>query len=155
MATFLLDTNACIAIRNSFRGVTSTDAARRAAHENLIARWRCSPASAVAMSFISLGELTVWVEKHKDPDSARSLLLSLKQRVQVVGAPQAEAGETARVVAQKYGEVRAVLERQGNMIPHNDLWIAAHALALGLTVVTGDQSDFGRVPGLSLEDWTS
>lgn len=155
MATFLLDTNACIAIRNSFRGVQSKDAAKRAAHDRLIARWRGMQASDLAMSFVSLGELTVWVEKHTQAQQARSLLDRLVQCVQVVGIPDDRAKGGAHAVAGKYGQVRAALEKQGSMIPHNDLWIAAHALALGLTVVTGDISDFGRVPGLAVEDWTA
>lgn len=152
MPQYLLDTNACIAIRNSFHGNSPRDAERRAARERLIARWKGLPIDALAMSFISLGELVVWVEKHSDRAAAIALLQRLKQAVPVAGPPGADGAEK---LAHRYGELRAGLERSGNMIPHNDLWIAAHALTTGMTVVTGDLSDFAGVPGLSVEDWTA
>jgi hypothetical protein len=40
------------------------------------------------------------------------------------------------------------------MIGANDLLIAAHARSLGLRLVTNDTSEFGRVKGLTLENWT-
>jgi tRNA(fMet)-specific endonuclease VapC len=52
-----------------------------------------------------------------------------------------------------YGELRAQLEREGNLIGPNDLLIAAHALALNLTLVTDNESEFSRVPGLRIENW--
>ena len=52
-----------------------------------------------------------------------------------------------------YGELRAQLEREGRPIGGNDLLIAAQALALGCSVVTANQSEFGRVPGLRHENW--
>lgn len=54
----------------------------------------------------------------------------------------------------RYAQIRSHLERAGGPIGANDLWIAAHALAMGLTVVTGNTSEFNRVPGLVVEDWT-
>lgn len=56
-------------------------------------------------------------------------------------------------VAQKYGRVRARLERLGTPIGANDLWIAAHALALDMTVVTANTDEFSRVEGLRVENW--
>jgi tRNA(fMet)-specific endonuclease VapC len=52
-----------------------------------------------------------------------------------------------------YGKLRQHLARQGAMIGPNDLLIAAHALALDLTVVTANRREFSRVPGLRVEDW--
>jgi tRNA(fMet)-specific endonuclease VapC len=40
------------------------------------------------------------------------------------------------------------------MIGANDLFIAAHACSLGLTLVTNNTREFGRVPKLKLENWT-
>lgn len=85
MPKYLLDTNACIAIRNSFKGVRSADAARRQAMENLIARWKTIAAKDLAMSFVSLGELNVWAEKHVQPAQAHALLQHLRLAVQVLG----------------------------------------------------------------------
>jgi len=58
-------------------------------------------------------------------------------------------------VTHRYAGIRSHLERAGCVIGANDLWIAAHARALGLTVVTGNTSEFNRVPGLAVEDWTA
>lgn len=54
-----------------------------------------------------------------------------------------------------YAEIRAHLRRVGQPIGPNDLLIAAHTLALGLTLVTGNVQEFSRVPGLSIENWLS
>lgn len=55
---------------------------------------------------------------------------------------------TARMHAQIWASLRVA-----GMIGPNDLWIAASALAYGLTVVTGNVREFDRVPGLSVESW--
>jgi predicted nucleic acid-binding protein len=57
--------------------------------------------------------------------------------------------------ATAYGEIRAALEARGEMIGGNDLWIAAHAKSAGLTLVTNNEREFKRVPGLKLQNWTS
>jgi tRNA(fMet)-specific endonuclease VapC len=53
---------------------------------------------------------------------------------------------------QRYAEVRLAL-RQGKNIGPNDLWIAAHALALDAVLVTNNEREFSRVPGLNVENW--
>jgi tRNA(fMet)-specific endonuclease VapC len=52
-----------------------------------------------------------------------------------------------------YGALRAELERQGKPIGGNDMFIAAHALALDATLVTDNVREFERVPGLRVENW--
>jgi tRNA(fMet)-specific endonuclease VapC len=52
-----------------------------------------------------------------------------------------------------YAEIRDHLARAGQPIAPNDLLIAAHALALELTLVTHNAGEFARVPGLAVEDW--
>ncbi len=54
---------------------------------------------------------------------------------------------------QAYGELRAALESRGEMIGPNDMLIAAHAIALDKIVVTANQGEFSRVPGLRVENW--
>jgi len=54
---------------------------------------------------------------------------------------------------QHYGMIRAELERAGHPIGHNDLLIAAHARAVGATLVTRNTREFSRVSGLELDDW--
>ena len=53
----------------------------------------------------------------------------------------------------EYGQLRLQLEPIGQPIGPNDLLIAAHALALGATVVTNNQREFESVPGLRVENW--
>ncbi len=53
----------------------------------------------------------------------------------------------------RYGELRAELERNGEPIGANDMLIAAHALALGLTLVTDNVNEFRRVKGLAVRNW--
>lgn len=57
--------------------------------------------------------------------------------------------------AAKYGRVRATLERQGVPIGPLDTLIAAHALSLGVTLVTNNTREFERVPNLALENWAA
>ena len=53
----------------------------------------------------------------------------------------------------EYGGIRAELEAAGRPIGSNDLLIAAHAYALGATVVTANVGEFRRIRGLSVENW--
>ena len=52
-----------------------------------------------------------------------------------------------------YGKIRAALEKQGKVIGNMDMQIAAHALALELTLVTNNTKEFKRVDGLILDNW--
>lgn len=56
-------------------------------------------------------------------------------------------------VDEKYGLIRAELEAAGQPIGMNDLLIAAHAMTLGLTLVTDNTREFSRVSGLEIENW--
>jgi tRNA(fMet)-specific endonuclease VapC len=57
-------------------------------------------------------------------------------------------------VARIYSRIRLDLERRGQIIGSNDLWIAAHCLQLGLTLVTNNEREFERIPDLRIENWT-
>ena len=56
-------------------------------------------------------------------------------------------------IDETYGELRARLERSGGPIGANDMLIAAQALTVGLTLVTANEREFSRVPGLTIENW--
>jgi tRNA(fMet)-specific endonuclease VapC len=58
-------------------------------------------------------------------------------------------------VAHRYAGLRWELERRGERIGGNDLWIAAHALSAKLTLVTNNERQFRRVPGLKVENWAA
>ena len=55
----------------------------------------------------------------------------------------------------EYGAIRSELENAGRLIGGNDLLIAAHARAIGATVVTASTDEFRRVRGLKVENWLS
>lgn len=52
-----------------------------------------------------------------------------------------------------YAMLRAKLKKDGQIIGQNDLFIAAHALALDCILVTDNEQEFSRVPGLKIENW--
>jgi tRNA(fMet)-specific endonuclease VapC len=56
-------------------------------------------------------------------------------------------------VSQHYATVRLALERAGTPIGPNDIFIAAHTLALGCTLVTDNEAEFHRVPRLQIDNW--
>lgn len=56
-------------------------------------------------------------------------------------------------VDRRYAEIRHHLQNTGTPIGPNDMLIAAHALSLGMTVVTANEREFSRVPGLAVENW--
>src|SRR5215210_7206749 len=99
------------------------------------------------ISAITYGELYYGAEKHADRERLVEGLMRLIELlpVQAVPAPAAAV----------YGQIPAGLERRGEVIGTHDLWIAAHALAAGLTLVTNNEREFRRVPGLSVENWAA
>jgi tRNA(fMet)-specific endonuclease VapC len=56
--------------------------------------------------------------------------------------------------ARQYGRIRTALKRAGTPIGGNELLIAAHALSLGVMLVTNNLREFSRVPGLRVEQWS-
>ncbi|MBV9993133.1 MAG: type II toxin-antitoxin system VapC family toxin [Alphaproteobacteria bacterium] len=52
-----------------------------------------------------------------------------------------------------YATIRVKLKREGRIIGQNDLFTAAHALALDYVLVTDNEEEFSRVPGLRIENW--
>ena len=52
-----------------------------------------------------------------------------------------------------YGSICAILAPKGRLIGPNDFWIAAHAVARDLIPVTNNEREFGRIPGLNIENW--
>jgi tRNA(fMet)-specific endonuclease VapC len=52
-----------------------------------------------------------------------------------------------------YGKIRQLLQASGKRIGNNDLWIASHAIASKLILVTNNVTEFERVPGLKVENW--
>ncbi|ADH88211.1 PilT protein domain protein [Ancylobacter novellus DSM 506] len=131
---YLLDTNLIIRLRRQRPPAT-------------VARFAALQPGEAVMSAVVYGELCYGIAKGPDPAAAREVLTRLVEAVPVAPLP-ASAGEA-------YGRIRAELEARGAIIGANDLWIAAHALAAGLVLVTGNGKEFTRVEGLIVEDWTA
>jgi tRNA(fMet)-specific endonuclease VapC len=68
--------------------------------------------------------------------------------------PHVEVLEFPDDTAAHYAQLRADLKKRGQMIGANDLFIAAHARSLGIRLVTNNSAEFGRVKGLTVENWT-
>ena len=98
----------------------------------------------VCTSIIVAAELRFGAEKKASPRLSGQLLA-------VLGA--LEVLPFIAPADQIYGALRATLERTGRPIGPNDMLIAAHALSLGHTMVTDNDREFGRVDGLTVENW--
>jgi tRNA(fMet)-specific endonuclease VapC len=131
MPLYLLDTNIISdAIRNT-RGSCATRIGEEAP-ENL-----CT-------SIIVAAELRFGAEKKGSPELAGRVDRALASLS--VMALNSDADRF-------YGQLRADLERRGQLIGANDMLIAAHALAIDAVVVTDNTDEFSRVPGLQIENW--
>lgn len=101
----------------------------------------------MAVSAITLAELVHGAEKSRDTSRNLAVVEDFCSRLAVLPY-EAKA-------AAHYGSIRAVLESQGQPIGVNDIHIAAHARSEGLVLVSNNLREFGRVPGLQLENWVS
>jgi len=129
---YLLDTNICIYI---------------AKHHPLQVRKRFEQLKTgdVGMSFITHGELLLGAEKSQYRNKTLEKLQRLIEFIPVI-YPEPN-------MAKHYAEIRAYLERMGQPIGANDLWIAAHARSQGITLVSNNIKEFKKVPELKLENW--
>ncbi len=130
---YMLDTNICM------------DAIKHRPPE-VLAALRAHAAAGLGVSGISVAELSFGVAKS---GSARTLQ-ALAQFLEPL-----EIADFDRAAAQIYGPLRARLEATGTPIGPLDTQIAAHALALGVTLVSNNSLEFSRVPGLLLDNWVA
>lgn len=101
----------------------------------------------LCISAITLAELEYGVWNSSRPEQNRLALLTFLSAINILPFDENAARE--------YGEIRHRLKTQGNLIGPNDLLIAAHAKAEGLTLVTNNIKEFERVPNLRLENWAA
>jgi tRNA(fMet)-specific endonuclease VapC len=101
----------------------------------------------ICISAITYAELQHGIEKSARANHNRRQVDDFVSRLETL-----DYGAKA---AAHYGDIRAMLEREGQVIGVNDLHIAAHARSEGLVVVTNNIREFSRVPGLRVEDWTA
>lgn len=129
---FLLDTNICIYIRQE-------------RPEPVLRRFRRLRHGEAALSVITYGELIYGPAKSAQREAALERLRELIHWLPALPLPES--------AAEVYGTIRAELAANGEMIGNNDLWIAAHAMSAGLTLVTNNEKEFRRVRGLKLQNW--
>lgn len=97
-------------------------------------------------SIVVAGELRYGIAKRPDSRGASRTAALLETLSVLPFEPTAD---------EHYGRLRAALERKGQPIGANDMLIAAHALALDRVLVTDNEREFRRVPGLAVENWIS
>jgi tRNA(fMet)-specific endonuclease VapC len=131
---YLLDTNICIYI---IRQKPAT----------VLQKLATVNVGEIAVSAITVAELHYGAAKSQQPMRNQAALSQFL-------APLVVAPFTEEVTA-VYGNLRAHLEKSGAPIGALDTLIAAHALALELTLVTNNQREFERVPDLQIENWAN
>jgi tRNA(fMet)-specific endonuclease VapC len=128
---YMLDTNT---VSHFIKGVT-----------NVRNRIIAVPMSALTISAITEGELLFGVAKKPDAKQLGLVVHEFLIRVDVLAWDSAAAA--------CYGTLRADLQKKGKVLGNLDLLIAAHALSLGLVLITNDRA-FTQVDGLKIEDWS-
>jgi tRNA(fMet)-specific endonuclease VapC len=131
---YMLDTNICIYLIK-----------RRP--PQVLARFNDCAVSEIGISAITVAELQDGVKKSQRPAQNQQALTQFLLPLVIADfdAPAAAA----------YGPVRATLEIQGTPIGSLDTLIAAHAVSLGVTLVTNNTDEFARVPGLRVANWAT
>jgi len=133
MARYMLDNDTC-----SYVMKRSNDA--------VLTRLQDVPVSDVCISVITKSELLFGVELSPRRGQDEVALNAFLGYVEVLDFPDKAASD--------YAKIRADLKTRGTMIGANDLFIAAHARSLGLTLVTNNTDEFRRVQNLTIENWT-
>lgn len=134
MTKYLLDTNIVSAIMEKHPGV-------------LRKRESTGSDDRLVVCTIVAGELMYGVLRRPDGKRKRELedrLRAVLDSLERVAVPDAAAEE--------YGRIKAEARHSGVALGDNDMWIAACARVIGAVVVTAD-ADFGRIPGLTVENW--
>ncbi|TAF99705.1 MAG: type II toxin-antitoxin system VapC family toxin [Betaproteobacteria bacterium] len=108
----------------------------------------------------------VCIEANEPVAMSAVVYAEIRSGIAIAGNPQRHVESFGRLrawlpvddwtveAAEAYTDICAALKPTGNLIGAMDMLIAAHALALGATLVTNNEKEFGRVPGLKVENWT-
>lgn len=129
---YLLDTNICIYIAKYNPPSVREHFTRHSANE-------------LAVSVITLGELRFGAEKSQAKERAMAVIDELINLMNIEALTDDVTGH--------YGEIRAALQKSGQRIGNNDLWLAAHARSQDWILVTNNEKEFLRVDGLRVENW--
>jgi tRNA(fMet)-specific endonuclease VapC len=133
MLRYMLDTDICSYVM-------------KRSNDQLLKRLQKVPVSDVCISVITKSELLYGVEMSPRQRQDEAALSAFLGYVEVLDFPDK--------ASLHYAQIRSHLKKLGTIIGGNDLFIAAHARSLGLTLVTHNTREFGRVPRLAAENWT-
>ena len=131
---YLLDTDVCV---DYLRGT----------HPKLSERVRTEGPDSLCTSVIVAAELRCGASRSRRSAENHAILDRLFEDLTCY--------ELAANTAVEYGKLRTRLEKRGNPIGPNDMLIAAHALALDLTLVSANEREFSKEKGLNTENWRS
>ena len=112
---------------------------------SVVERFATHAVGDIGISVMTLAELEYGVSKSGRPARNREALDQFISPLEV--APFDRQATAA------YGKLRTTLEKKGRTIGSMDLLIAAHALSLDVRLITRNIREFGRGPGLRVEDW--
>lgn len=126
----VLDTDTCIAI---LRGNEAVIERRAATSDEVVTTW------------ITAAELHYGAAKSVAPAENRALVGRFLGTLRIL--------ELDAASAQIFGEIKALLERQGRRLADADLLIGSIVAARQATVVTGNRRHYERIPGVTIEDW--
>jgi tRNA(fMet)-specific endonuclease VapC len=129
---YMLDTNICIHLIKH-------------RPQRLMNRLERTLVGDIGISVITLAELEYGAAKSSRPNRNREALRGFITPLEI-----AAFGKAATVA---YGRIRALLEKKGLIIGSMDLLIAAHAVSEGVQVITNNEAEFKRVPGLRVDNW--
>ena len=128
----MLDTNTCIAII-------------KRKPVQVLRRFGAYKVGEIGISWVTLAELEFGVAKSQHVEKNQAALDEFVLPL--------ETAIFDREVARVYGRLRATLEKKGTLIGSLDMMIGAHALSLGVTLVTNNTKEFSRIKGLTIVDW--
>jgi tRNA(fMet)-specific endonuclease VapC len=126
----ILDTDVCMEILRGNREVIPR---------------RSVVADSIATTWITAAELYYGAAKSKAPENNRILVSDFLTTVEELDLDLA--------AVQRFGSLKADLERRGRRLADADLFIASVALSRGAILVTGNHAHYARIPDLQLEDW--
>jgi tRNA(fMet)-specific endonuclease VapC len=132
--TYLIDTDICIyLIKRKERGLQR--------------RFEQHKPFDIGVSAVTVAELQYGVAKSRQIDKNRMALLRFLTPFEILPFDDRDA--------EQFGSLRTLLERTGHSIGPYDLEIASQGVARGLTLITNNEREFRRVPGLHVENWTT
>lgn len=146
---YLLDTDILIYMLRGLKDSVKSPVHRQSARRILKRiQAHLQQGTPVCLSMVSACELEYGAARSPDPEKERRAIGKILAPFEILEADPV-------YLPRHYGEIRAQLERDGCPIGAMDLMIAAHARSINATLVTNNTSEFERVHGLHVQNWTS